>query len=659
MRDALLACCDFTWEKISPAVFGSLFQTVFDHQDDRKRRQLGAHYTSEKDILKVIRSLFLDADRAEFEAAKRDKSGRGPARLRALQDRLASYRIMDPACGCGNFLVITYRELRQLELEILVELHRNRISEVQTQFGEEEIYALSKINVDQMYGIEIEEFPARIAEVALWLADHQANVLLSEAFGQFFTRIPLRKSPTIHIGNALRAVWKDILPPEQCSFIIGNPPFVGKKARNAKQKEDMENIWGDVKGSGVLDYVTCWFRKAGEYMRDTKAVCGFVSTNSITQGEQPGLLWPKMFSMCSAHIHFAHRTFAWESEARGKAHVHVVIICFACHDRPDKALYEYEAKGEEPTRTSVSRISPYLVEWSNTTLGNRSKPICPVSPIVFGNMPNDGGGLLLDTEEKKALLAAHPEAAPLLRKLISSKEYFNGIDRWCLWLSDVSPALIRSLKAVAERVAKVKSYRESSDRAATRKLANYPTLFGEIRQPKTNYILVPRHSSENRRYVPMSYYGSEMIVHDSCLCIPDASLYEFGILASEIHMAWMRAVCGRLESRFRYSNSLVYNNYPWPEGITEGQRAKVEQAAQAVLDSRAKYATSTLADLYDPLTMPPDLAKAHAALDAAVDKCYRPAPFPNDRARVEHLFALYEKITAPLAITETKKRKRK
>lgn len=656
MRVALIECCDFTWEKISPAVFGSLFQTVFDHQDDRKRRQLGAHYTSEKNILKVIRSLFLDADRAELEAAKKDKSGRGPARLRALQDRLVSYRFLDPACGCGNFLVITYRELRQLELEILIELHRNRVSEVQTQFGEEEIYNLSRVNVDQMYGIEIEEFPARIAEVALWLADHQANVLLSEAFGQLFTRIPLRKSPTIRVANALRIDWKEILPPEQCTFILGNPPFVGHHYQSAEQKEDQRRVMANISAAGVIDFVANWHLLAAQYMCNTKIISAFVSTNSICQGEQAGLLWTEMFARYRIKIHFAHRTFAWESEARGKAHVHCIIVGFGNFDSPSKFIYDYDSDPIHPKVTAVHNISPYLVEGSDVVVMNRSTTISAVPKMSWGNKPTDGGNFILSPEERASLIANEPRAARYIRPYMGGGDFINGLERYCLWLVDAEPGELRELPFVTSRISAVKEMRLSSKAESTRKFAAFPTLFRQISQPQSDYLAIPEVSSENRSYIPIAFFAKEVICSNTVQFVPDATVWHFGILTSTMHMAWMRLVCGRLKSDYRYSNTLVYNNYPWPEGITEVQRKKVEQAAQAVLDARAKHPTSTLADLYDPLTMPPDLAKAHAALDAAVDRCYRPAPFPNDRARVEHLFALYEKITAPLASAPTKKR---
>jgi hypothetical protein len=641
MRNALLGCTHFDWSRISPAIFGSLFQEV-----TKERRQIGAHYTSERDILKVVRSLFLDDLRAEFSRIKGNK-----AELRRFHDKLSALRFLDPACGCGNFLVITYRELRLLEIEILKVLFPSGFQEL-------DIQRLSLVDVDAFYGIEICEWPARIAEVAMWLMDHQMNIRLSEEFGQYFVRLPLKKSPTIVCDNALRINWQEILPPAQCSYILGNPPFVGKKARNAEQQADMQIVFGSINGTGVLDYVCCWYLRAAQYIGGTKIAVGFVSTNSITQGEQPGILWPTLFSHFGIKIHFAHRTFAWESEARGKAHVHVVIIGFGAFDIHDKRIFDYEGNKENAHVSKPVNISPYLIEGNDRALQTRSTPVSDVAEMRFGSMPNDGGNLLLNDEERDQLLSESPEARPFIRPLLSADEYLNGRNRWCLWLEDVSPQAIRGIPEVYRRVKEVRAYRASSKRETTVKLASQPTLFGENRQPASKYVLVPRHSSETRRYIPLSYFTPRYIVSDSCLCLPDAKLYHFGVLSSAMHMAWVRQVCGRLESRYRYSVMLVYNNYPWPETPTAKQRSVVESAAQGILDARKEFQDSTLADLYDPLAMPPALVKAHAALDHAVDLCYRPQPFDSDRQRVEFLFALYEKLSAPLNFPAKKGRRK-
>ena len=725
MRARLLACSAFRWETISPAVFGSLFQGIMEK---RERRTLGAHYTAERNILKLIRDLFLDDLRAECDAAKRDKSGRGPSRLTALQKKLAALRFLDPACGCGNFLVIAYRELRALELDILAALHRG-----QQEMTLDEVNRLSLLNVDQFHGIEIEEFPARIAEVALWLADHQANVALGLCFTQNYIRLPLRQSPHIVVGNALRLAWREVLPPGECSYLLGNPPFVGKAFASAEQKADMARVCGQVKGAGVLDFVTAWYFKAAEYLTaaartpapapgaasaaarapegrmdisrglsaaippDTaqasdaprrgagtsRAPAGahsifsrepgvlppanvqqpsglpraaFVSTNSISQGEQPGILWGELFARWRMKIHFAHRTFAWQSEARGKAHVHVVIIGFGPGDVPAKFITDYDAGDAHPARVQVANINPYLVEGNDVALANRSKPICDVSQIGIGNKPIDGGNFLFTEEERDSFLQIEPRAERWFRAWVGSHEFINGYQRWCLWLGECPPEALRVMPHAHERVEAVRAFRTASKSAPTRALAKTPTHFHVENMPKRRFLVIPKVSSERRAYIPIDFVAPRTLVSDLCFILPDTSLFTFAILTSQMHMAWVRSVCGRLKSDYRYSAGIVYNNFPWPDAPTAEQRAKVEAAAQAVLDARAQFPTSTLADLYDPVAMPAPLAKAHAALDRAVDRSYQRAPFPHDRARVEHLFLLYERLTAPL-VPATKPRR--
>ncbi|MGD0517352.1 MAG: DNA methyltransferase [Thermoguttaceae bacterium] len=649
MRNGLLACCGFRWETISPAVFGSLFQAVMD---SKERRQIGAHYTAEKNILKLIRSLFLDELRAEFETIKADRSTRRTARLQEFHDKMANLRFFDPACGCGNFLVLTYRELRKLELEVLVKL-RGR----QREMSLDDVNRLSKLDVHQFYGIEIEEFPARIAEVALWLTDHQANVALSQAFSQLVIRLPLRASPHIHVGNALRMDWRKVIPPGECSYVLGNPPFVGAKEKTDQQREDVDGVWAGVKGLRILDYVCAWYRKAAEYIQGTQIRCAFVSTNSITQGEQVGLFWKTLFDRFGISIKFAHRTFPWTSEARGKAHVHVVIIGFSViKDSASKRLFEYV--GEEATVTLVRNINPYLVEGNDLAVTTRSRPLSFCAPkMMKGSEATDDGHLLLSTQEKDQLLTTHPDIKPFIRKFVGGREFINGLDRWCLWLVDAGPEQIRLWPEVVARLQRVKEFREQSSKARTLEIAKSPSLFGEIRQPITKYLIIPKVSSERRIYLPIGFVAPCVIANGSALVVPEASVYDFGVISSTMHMAWMRQVCGRMKSDYQYSVSVVYNNYPWPEAVTAKQRARVEAAAQAVLDARAKYPTSTLADLYDPLTMPAPLLKAHQALDRVVDRCYRSEAFPSDRHRVEYLFALYEKITVPLVAAAKPKRK--
>ncbi|MCY2989256.1 MAG: class I SAM-dependent DNA methyltransferase [Planctomycetota bacterium] len=646
MRNTLLACTRFNWSQISPAVFGSLFQGIMEPLE---RRQLGGHYTSERDILKVVQALFLDDLKDEFERAKLGKT-----QLKQFHQKLSRLRFLDPACGCGNFLVITYRELRLLEIEVLqaLDVGRQQRSDIQT---------LSLVDVDAFYGIEISEWPARIAEVAMWLMDHQMNLRLSKEFGQYLVRLPLTKSPTIVCGNALRLAWKDILPLKECSYVLGNPPFVGKHLMSADQTSDMADVFADLTGAGLLDYVTGWYRKAAEYISGSRTRVAFVSTNSITQGEQVGILWNELFRKWQIKIHFAHRTFAWQSDARGKAHVHVVIIGFGAFDCANKRIYDYGTGGTEVTVSQASNISPYLIECADVAIPIRRIPLCDVPPIVYGNKPADGGFLIIEHEDHDAFVRDNPTAAPYLLPFLCADEYLNGRLRWVLWLVDAPPHVVANNPGVLSRVQSVREFRLASRKEPTRRRADVPALFNELRQPTSEYIVIPRVSSERRKYVPFGYFTPDVIIGDSCTAVSSATLFHFGVLASVMHMAWMRVVCGRLKSDYRYSNKLVYNNYPWPEHTTDAKRKSVEAAARGVLDARSQFlppkGSSTLAQLYDPLTMPAVLTKSHAALDRAVDRCYRQSPFTSERQRVEFLFALYEKLTAPL-IQTPKKRQR-
>ncbi len=646
MRDALLQCCYFDWSKVSPALFGSLFQTVMQPLEQRRK---GAYYTSEKNILKVIKPLFMDELWQEFEKVKTNDK-----KLREFHKKLGRIRIFDPACGCGNFLILAYRELRELELEILKKLYAKEAM-LDVKF-------FSKIDVDQFYGIELEEFPARIAETAMWLVDHQMNIKLSEAFGQTFVRLPLKKSAKIVHGNALTTDWKNVLDPEQCSFIIGNPPFVGSKFMDIAQRKEIGSLFSGL-SVGVLDYVCGWYAKAADYMEETKIKAAFVSTNSITQGEQVGILWNELINRRNSHLHFAHRTFKWTIDAKKAkgmkiAAVYVVIIGFADFETDLKKLYEYETVNSEPHGIEVKQFNPYLVEGSNSFVFRRGKPLSDVPEIRFGNMPNDGGFLLLNDEEKEKIIKQNIEVLNFIRPFISAHEFLNGKKRWCLWLKDVPPEKYRKIPEIIQRIESTRSYRGKSTRETTRKLGLTPALFGEIRQPETNYVLIPRHSSESRNIVPVDFCDSEQIVADSCLAVPNATLYHFGVLTSAMHMAWVRYVCGRLKSDYRYSKNIVYNNFPWPEP-TGPQKKKIEEKAQSVLSVRTKFPDSSLADLYDPNTMPHALLKAHQALDKAVDRAYRKTPFKEERTRIEFLFNLYQKITEPLLARQKNKRRNK
>lgn len=658
MREALLDACALDWSAISPAIFGSLFQSIMD---EKARRNLGAHYTSEANILKLIKPLFLDELHAEFERVKGHRN-----KLFEFHKKLRQLTFLDPACGCGNFLVISYRELRELELKVLRADHELSAHKGQLTV---DVHGLIGVNVDQFCDIEIEEFPAQIAQVALWLVDHQMNLRVSVEFGLYFARIPLKSSPQIRHANALQLDWHEVLPAERCSYVLGNPPFIGKKEQTPQQKTDFEPLMNRIKGFGVLDFVAAWYVKAADYMRsavnEAAPRVAFVSTNSITQGEQVGVLWAWMLAQ-GIHIQFAHRTFSWSNEAKGNAAVHCVIVGFGLEDRKDKTIFEYADIKGEPLAVPAKNINPYLVDAENIALNKRGAPICEVPAMLYGSMANDDGHLILDNSEKTDLLKKHPEVAEIIRPFIGGQEFLNAEQRWCLWLKDVNPSLIKACPPILERISAVRKFRAQSNRAATQKLAATPTLFGEIRQPNSNFLFLPKVSSENRTYLPIGFMQADVVANGSSLIIPNAQFFEMGVLQSKMHMAWLRAVCGRMKSDYQYSASNVYNNFPWPgfsgEPLSDKHRTAIEQAAQCVLDARAQFASSSLADLYGPLTMPPALLKAHQKLDTAVDAAYQPSggkkTYASDAERVAFLFELYQRITSLLPAPVTKKQRR-
>ncbi len=644
MRQTLLECCYLDWSKISPAIFGSMFQSVMD---PKERRNLGAHYTSEKNILKLIKPLFLDELWTEFENLKSNKT-----KLNEFHLRLSKLKFLDPACGCGNFLVITYRELRLLELAILQRIYGSDRVVV-------ELKDVALLDVDMMAGIEYEEFPARIAEVAMWLIDHQMNQKMSMEFGQYFARLPLTKSAHIVHANALRIDWEEVVSKEELQYIIGNPPFYGKQLQTDEQKKDMELIFSRVNGFGILDYVAAWYIKASQIISQTKIKVAFVSTNSITQGEQVGVLWNELFNRYKIKIHFAHQFFKWNNEAKGNAAVMVVIIGFANFDCNSKYIYEYYDIKGEPNCKITKNINSYLIEGNDNFLMARSKPICNVPNIVFGSMPNDSGHLLLSKIEKDEYIKLEQQGARYIKEFTGGEEFINKIERYCFWLKDVNPSELKDCPILINKIQKVKEYRLKSSRANTVKLAQYPSLFGEIRQPDSDYILIPNLSSGLRKYIPIGFKSKQVIASNLVLIIPDSKLFHFGILTSIMHMVWVRYTCGMLSTSLRYSNKLVYNNYPWPENPSDKQKDAIEKAAQKVLDARAEFPNSSLADLYDPLTMPPVLVKAHNELDKAVDATYSKQDFSTDAKRMEFLFGLYEKYTAGLFVEEKKKKTKK
>ena len=669
MRKLLLDACAFDWSKISPAIFGSLFQSVMDK---KKRRAIGAHYTNEQNILKVIGPLFLDDLKDDLKRLKaRKDTGRSKALL-AFQDKLAGITCLDPACGCGNFLVIAYRELRALETEVILDQKNNL-----------DLFAdkLSKVDVNQFYGIEFEEFPVRISETALWMMDHIMNQRLSDELGEVKLRIPLKAKPTIKHGDALEVNWADVLPPEKCSYVFGNPPFVGAKLQSDAQRKQVHRIANLGKRKGTLDFVCAWFLKAGAYVQNSSAAIGFVATNSISQGEQVAELWPLLFNRYGLEIAFAHRTFAWGSEARGKANVHVVIIGLTRHNNTpvERRLFDYESIKGDPVETKVKAISPYLFDGGlladrHTVVRKISSPLSFFPAMVIGSKPIDGGYLIVDEGEEQKFLKAEPAAKQFLRPYIGSVDFIQGGGRHILALQNATPQQLRSMPHCMHRLEQVKNFRLGKIPArlkvgqevkqpgiSSKALAATPTAFHVTIIPTTHFLVVPEVSSENRDYVPIGYLQPPTVPSNLVRIIPNATTNNFSLLTSRMHMAWLRFIGGRLKSDYRYSIGLVYNPFPWPD-LDEAKKTKISKLGQGILDARLNYPQSTLADLYDPLTMPADLRKAHEANDKAVDQLYRKEPFASDRERVEFLLARYEKITAPalaLAAQKPKVAKRK
>ena len=629
LRDLLLrrASADFDWSEISPTIFGAVFESTLNPET---RRSGGMHYTSIENIHKVIDPLFLNDLKAELEEIKavpvwktKEKS------LLAFQKKLASLEFLDPAAGSGNFLTESYLSLRRLENEVISELHRGQISM-------DAVTDPIQVSIAQFHGIEINDFAVTVAKTALWIAESQMMRETEKILVLDLDFLPLKTNANIVEGNALRIDWESVVDKSKLNYIMGNPPFVGYKLQNERQKADLRPLFGDTK---TIDYVAGWFIKAAQYIQGTSIRVAFVSTNSITQGEQVPAVWKKLVNDYAIHIIFAYRTFEWNSEATEKAHVHCVIISFSQVDAQKKTVYDGKRKH------IVDNINPYLVDADNVFIEKRSLPFNGVERMVYGSEPREGGFLILDEAQRAQLLSESPECQPLVKRFMSSEDYINNKVRYCLWITPNLLHIARKSRIVMERLEACRLFREKSKQAQAHAAASTPYLFSSPRQPSTDYLLIPVVSSANRRYVPIGYMAPEVIVSNACFTISNASLYTFGVIVSNVHMAWMRTVCGRLKSDYRYSNTIVYNNFPWPTPTSE-QKAKIEQTAQAILDARALYPDASLADLYDELTMPPELRKAHQQNDRAVMAAYG-FPIKNftESDCVAALMKMYQELT--------------
>ena len=639
IRNLLLekASADFDWSEISPTIFGAVFESTLNPET---RRSGGMHYTSIENIHKVIDPLFLDDLKNELKEIQQITVQRTKdKKLRDFQTKLSNLRWLDPASGSGNFLTETYISIRRLENEVIKELQRGQIT-----FGFDESSPIH-VSIDQFYGIEINDFAVTVAKTALWIAESQMMKETEDIVHMNLDFLPLTTNAFIVEGNSLQIDWESVVPKYQVSYIMGNPPFVGYSLQSKEQKNDILSVYVDEKGkpyktAGKIDYVAGWYFKAAQFMQGTTIRTAFVSTNSITQGEQVAGVWKSLYDRFGIHIDFAHRTFIWDSEASMKAHVHCVIIGFSAAPNPAKRRIYVDKRLKE-----AENINAYLVEAPDIFIESRTKPICDCRKMTSGNRPADGGHLIIEESEYQDFIKEEPKAIPYIKRLSGATEFINNKKRWCLWLVGVSPVELRKMPKVLERIEACKKDRleGAEDR---RKLAETPALFRETKNPDTA-IVVPRHSSENRRYIPFGFIGKDMILTDAAMCIPDGGVYEFGILESNVHMAWMRTVCGRIKSDYRYSKDIVYNNFPWPEP-TDQQRQKIEQTAQAILNARALYPDSSLADLYDELTMPPELRKAHHQNDMAVMQAYGftkgSEAYKSEAACVAELMKRYQKL---------------
>lgn len=623
-RRLLLECSAMDWSAINPDIFGSMFQAVIDVG---QRSRLGQHYTSYSNIMKVIQPLFIEPLRSELEKQRTSTNG-----LNRLLVRLGEIKIFDPACGSGNFLIVAYKELRLLEMDVIRALLQN----------DPQSFFMSRIHLDQFYGIEIDDFACEIARLSLWLAEHQLNKQWEEHIGSAPPALPLRSSGKIWSGNSLQKDWQAVCPKgaDDEVYVIGNPPFLGTLGRSDEQRVDMQAVFSGFKSLGGLDFVACWFWKGAQYIQNSRAELALVATNSLCQGEQVATLWPSVFKL-GLCIHFAYPTFAWANNARDKAAVHVVIVGLSGRSKTRQLFQQVDGQWHSKL---VSNISPYLIEGSNIAVSAKTKPMVKNVPqLLFGNKPTDGGHLLMDRRERDMLLKLEPQAAPWIKRVMGADEFLNGKERWCLWLADITNKELQSMPLVLNRVQKVAEARRKSPDKGAQKMAERPHQFRDLNNPN-DYILIPSVSSERRTYVPIGFYDASVISTNLNYILPNGTLYEFAILTSLMHNDWMRLVAGRLESRYRYSATVVYNSFPWPS-VTNEQRNSLIALAKTVLLTRENYPENTLAELYDPLKMPADLLEAHQTLDKAVDRLYRDKPFRDSTERLSCLLERYEALT--------------
>ena len=627
------ASSEFDWSEISPTIFGAIFESTLNPET---RRSGGMHYTSIENIHKVIDPLFMDELWKEFEELTQIKTTTTRiSKIKEFHKRLGTLKFLDPACGSGNFLTETYLSLRRLGNEcIKAELNIGE-GELSLAYNDDD---LIQVSIQQFYGIEINDFAAVVAKTALWIAESQMLKETAKILDKDLNFLPLKSYANIVEGNALRIDWESVVPKNELHYILGNPPFVGYAYQSKEQKDDLESV---MKGFGKnIDYVAGWYYKAAQMMQGTNIQAALVSTNSITQGEQVAAIWKPMFEKFGMHFDFAWRTFRWDSEANIKAHVHCVIIGFSCFDKTKSAKKIFL---NESQFIEAKNINGYLLDAPTIFIEKKSKPICDVPPIIRGSSPIDDGNLLLTIEEKKEYLKNEPQGKKFLRPFMMGKDFIERKPRWCFWLVGINPSELRKCPILIKQIEAVREFRLKSPKAATVQIAETPTLFGEMRPCESKYIAIPKVSSENRRYIPIDYLSPEVLAGDKLFQMPNATLFHFGVLTSNIHMAWMRAVCGRLKSDYSYSNTIVYNNFPWCNP-TEAQKARIEQTAQGILDARAKYPEASLADLYDELTMPPELRKAHQANDKAVMSAYGFSIKMTESECVAELFKLYEKL---------------